>query len=140
VWLPAQAEPVILPRTSESLYLLQRVRDEAHRFAITYHRQKRSRAMATSVLDGVPGLGEFRRKAILRAFGSVKRLRAASIEEIAEVPGVGRRTAEAVHAALADAASAPAVDPATGEIIDEKLDELRTDTDPLPVGGFEAKP
>jgi excinuclease ABC subunit C len=140
VWLPGRAEPLILPRTSESLYLLQRVRDEAHRFAITYHRQKRSRAMATSVLDGVPGLGEFRRKAILRAFGSVKRLRAASVEEIAEVPGVGRRTAEAVHAALADAASASAVDPATGEIIEEKLAAPRTDTDPLPVGGFEAKP
>ena len=140
VWLPDRAEPVILPRTSESLYLLQRVRDEAHRFAITYHRQKRSRAMATSVLDGVPGLGEFRRKAILRAFGSVKRLRDASIDEIAAVPGVGRRTAEAVHAALADAAPTPAVDPATGEIIDDKLSALRTDTDPLAVGGFESKP
>jgi len=140
VWLPGRAEPVILPRTSESLYLLQRVRDEAHRFAITYHRQKRSRAMAHSVLDGVPGLGEFRRKAILRAFGSVKRLRAASVDEIAEVPGVGRRTAEAVHAALAETASTPAVDPSTGEILEEKLGELPTDTDPLPVGGFEAKP
>ena len=140
VWLPGQPEPVILPRASESLYLLQRVRDEAHRFAITYHRQKRSRAMAHSVLDGVPGLGEFRRKAILRAFGSVKRLRAASVEEIAEVQGVGRRTAEAVHAALAETTPAPAVDPATGEILDEKLTELRPDTGPLPVGGFEAKP
>jgi excinuclease ABC subunit C len=140
VWLPGQPEPVILPRASESLYLLQRVRDEAHRFAITYHRQKRSRAMAHSVLDGVPGLGEFRRKAILRAFGSVKRLRGASVEEIAEVPGVGRRTAEAVHAALAETTPAPAVDPATGEILDEKLTELGPDTDPLPVGGFEAKP
>ncbi len=118
VWLPNQAEPVILPRTSESLYLLQRVRDEAHRFAITYHRQKRSRAMATSVLDGVPGLGEFRRKAILRTFGSVKRLRDATIDEIAAVPGVGRRTAEAVHAALADSAPTLAVDPATGEVVD----------------------
>ncbi len=118
VWLPNQVEPVILPRTSESLYLLQRVRDEAHRFAITYHRQKRSRAMATSVLDGVPGLGEFRRKAILRTFGSVKRLRDATIDEIAAVPGVGRRTAEAVHAALADSAPTLAVDPATGEVVD----------------------
>jgi excinuclease ABC subunit C len=96
--------------------------------------------MAHSVLDGVPGLGEFRRKAILRAFGSVKRLRAASVEEIAEVQGVGRRTAEAVHAALAETTPAPAVDPATGEILDEKLTELRPDTGPLPVGGFEAKP
>ncbi|HVE28453.1 MAG TPA: excinuclease ABC subunit UvrC, partial [Mycobacteriales bacterium] len=80
VWLPGEAEPVILPRTSEALYLLQRVRDEAHRFAITYHRQKRSRAMTTSALDGVPGLGETRKKALLTRFGSLKRLRAASVE------------------------------------------------------------
>src|SRR4029077_17232113 len=83
VWLPGQDLPVILPRTSEALYLLQRVRDEAHRFAITYHRQKRSRSMAQSVLDDVPGLGELRRKAILRTFGSVKRLRAATVGELA---------------------------------------------------------
>jgi excinuclease ABC subunit C len=140
VWLPGRAAPVILPRTSESLYLLQRVRDEAHRFAITYHRQKRSRSMAQSALDGVPGLGELRRKAILRTFGSVKRLRAASVEEIAQVPGVGRRTAEAVHAALAETTPAPAVDPATGEILDDKFPELPTDTDPLRMGGFTASP
>jgi excinuclease ABC subunit C len=148
VWLPGQGAPVILPRTSEALYLLQRVRDEAHRFAITYHRQKRSKSMAQSALDDVPGLGELRRKAILRAFGSVKRLRAASVEEIAQVPGVGRRTAEAVHAALADAAPAPAVDPTTGEILGDEVvgsaaDEVagvRADTDPLRVGGFEPKP
>jgi excinuclease ABC subunit C len=140
VWLPGRAAPVILPRTSESLYLLQRVRDEAHRFAITYHRQKRSRSMAQSSLDGVPGLGELRRKAILRTFGSVKRLRAASVDEIAEVPGVGRRTAEAVHAALAETTPAPAVDPATGEILDDKFPELPTDTDPLRMGGFTASP
>ncbi|MBV9369988.1 MAG: excinuclease ABC subunit C, partial [Frankiales bacterium] len=134
VWLPDRADPVILPRTSEALYLLQRVRDEAHRFAITYHRQKRSRAMTQSALDGVPGLGETRRKALLRAFGSVKRLRAASVEEIAEVPGFGRRTAEAVHAALAGAApAAPAVDAATGEI----LDPLPADTEAVGVGGSE---
>jgi excinuclease ABC subunit C len=134
VWLPGQEMPVILPRTSEALYLLQRVRDEAHRFAITYHRQKRSRSMAQSALDEVPGLGEMRRKAILRAFGSVKRLRAASVDEIAQVPGVGRRTAEAVHAALADAATTPAVDPSTGEIIDEVV-AAGPDTDHLRVGG-----
>ncbi|HET8583659.1 MAG TPA: excinuclease ABC subunit UvrC, partial [Jatrophihabitans sp.] len=86
VWLPGQRYPAILPRTSEALYLLQRVRDEAHRFAITYHRQKRSKAMTTSALDGIPGLGELRRKALLRRFGSLKRLRAASLDEIAEVP------------------------------------------------------
>ena len=100
VWLPDEAFPVILPRTSEGLYLLQRVRDEAHRFAITFHRQRRSKRMTASALDGVPGLGEIRRKALLRQFGSLKRLAAASVEEIAEVPGIGRRTAEAILAAL----------------------------------------
>ena len=119
VWLPGEDDPVILPRTSEGLYLLQRVRDEAHRFAITYHRQKRSRAMTTSALDGVPGLGETRRKALLTRFGSLKRLRAASVEDIMAVPGVGRRTAEAVVAALGrpEADPGPAVDPVTGEVL-----------------------
>jgi excinuclease ABC subunit C len=136
VWLPDRADPVILPRSSEALYLLQRVRDEAHRFAITYHRQKRSRAMTRSALDDVPGLGELRRKAILRTFGSVKRLRAATVEEIASVPGVGRRTAEAVHAALAQLpAAVPAVDPATGEILDAE-----PDTSSVEVAGSQASP
>jgi excinuclease ABC subunit C len=98
---------VILPRTSEALYLLQRVRDEAHRFAITYHRQKRSTSMLVSLLDEVPGLGDTRRKALMKRFGSLKRLRAATIEELMEVPGIGRRTAEAVQAAIAE--------PATGD-------------------------
>jgi excinuclease ABC subunit C len=101
VWLPADSEPVILPRTSEALYLLQRVRDEAHRFAIAYHRQKRAKRMTTSELDQVPGLGEARKTALIKHFGSLKRLRAASIDEISGVPGVGRRTAESVAAALA---------------------------------------
>jgi excinuclease ABC subunit C len=101
VWLPHEPFPVILPRTSEGLYLLQRVRDEAHRFAITFHRQRRSKRMTKSSLDNVPGLGEVRRKALLRHFGSVRRLSAATVEEIAEVPGIGRRTAEAILAALA---------------------------------------
>jgi excinuclease ABC subunit C len=119
VWLPGQAYPVILPRTSEGLYLLQRIRDEAHRFAITYHRQKRSKAMTVSALDGVPGLGDTRRKALLRRFGSLKRMRAASIDEIAEVPGIGPRTAQAVVAALARPDDAvPAVNVTTGEIHD----------------------
>jgi excinuclease ABC subunit C len=138
VWLPDRDQPVVLPRTSEALYLLQRVRDEAHRFAITYHRQRRSRTMTQSSLDNVPGLGELRRKAILRAFGSVKRLRAASVDEIAEVPGVGRRTAEAVHAALAgQQPAAPAIDTATGEIIDEKSEPVPPDTEVVGVGGSE---
>jgi excinuclease ABC subunit C len=135
VWLPDRPDPVILPRTSEALYLLQRVRDEAHRFAITYHRQKRSKALTVSVLDGVPGLGELRRKALLRAFGSVKRLRAASADEIASVPGIGRRTAEAVVAALAGEATPVAVDATTGEILDPA-----PDTEAVGVGGFEASP
>ncbi|GAA4213642.1 excinuclease ABC subunit UvrC [Actinocatenispora rupis] len=102
VWLPSEVDeyPVILPRTSEGLYLLQRVRDEAHRFAITYHRQRRSKRMTTSVLDGVAGLGEIRKKALLRHFGSVKRLRAASVGEIGSVSGIGDRTAALVFAAL----------------------------------------
>jgi excinuclease ABC subunit C len=116
VFTPYDDNPVVLPRTSEALYLLQRVRDEAHRFAIRYHRQRRSKRMTTSSLDGVPGLGQTRRTALLRHFGSVKRLRSASVDEIAGVPGVGPRTAEAVHSALAGQQSAPAADPVTGEI------------------------
>jgi excinuclease ABC subunit C len=104
VWLPGEPDPVILPRTSEALYLLQRVRDEAHRFAITYHRQKRSTSMLVSMLDDVPGLGESRRKALMKQFGSLKRLRAATVEELMGVPGIGRRTAEAVQAAIAEPA------------------------------------
>ncbi|WP_249411286.1 excinuclease ABC subunit UvrC [Nocardioides faecalis] len=108
VWLPGQEDPVILPRTSEGLYLLQRVRDEAHRFAIAHHRNRRSKSMVESVLDGVPGLGEVRRKTLLRHFGSLRKLRAASVEEIAAAPGIGPRTAEAIKQALAgeDAAHA----------------------------------
>ncbi len=100
VWLPGQADPVILPRTSEALYLLQRVRDEAHRFAVRYHRQRRSKRMTSSELDRVAGLGATRRSALLKHFGSLRRLRQASVEEITAVPGVGRRTAESVAAAL----------------------------------------
>jgi len=120
VWVPGEDRPVILPRTSEGLYLLQRVRDEAHRFAITYHRQKRSKTMTTSALDGVPGLGETRKKALLVRFGSLRRLREASVEDIMTVPGVGRRTAEAVVSALSsgDRDAGPAVDPITGEVLD----------------------
>lgn len=101
VWLPGEEYPVILQRSSEGLYLLQRVRDEAHRFAISAHRKRRSKGMTASALDDVPGLGPARKAALLRHFGSVKRLRAASAEEIATVPGMGARTAEAVVAALA---------------------------------------
>jgi excinuclease ABC subunit C len=100
VWLPADPDPVILPRTSDALYLLQRVRDEAHRFAIRFHREKRSKRLQVSALDGVPGLGQARRTALIKHFGSVKKLKLASVDEISAVPGVGRRTAETVHVAL----------------------------------------
>ncbi|MDA8435195.1 MAG: excinuclease ABC subunit UvrC [Actinomycetales bacterium] len=117
VWLPGDPDPVILPRTSEGLYLLQRVRDEAHRFAIGYQRQKRGKRMVESILDDVPGLGEARKKALLRQFGSLKRLRAASAEELATVPGIGPTVAQAVVDALAASAPAPAVNTTTGEIL-----------------------
>jgi excinuclease ABC subunit C len=118
VWLPGDPDPVILPRASEGLYLLQRVRDEAHRFAIAYQRQKRGKRMVESILDDVPGLGEARKKAVLRQFGSLKRLRAASVDEIASVPGMGPTTAQAVVDALAASAPAPAVNTTTGEILE----------------------
>jgi excinuclease ABC subunit C len=119
VWLPGQEDPVILPRTSEGLYLLQRIRDEAHRFAITHHRSRRSKSMVESVLDDVPGLGEVRRKTLLKHFGSLKKLRGASVEEIAQVPGIGARTAGAIKDAVAGAngkTSVVSVNTATGEI------------------------
>jgi excinuclease ABC subunit C len=101
VWLPGQEYPVIMSRSSEGLYLLQRVRDEAHRFAITYHRAKRGKAATTSVLDSVPGLGPARRAALLKAFGSVKAVSAATPDEIAAaVPGIGPKLAETVVAVL----------------------------------------
>jgi excinuclease ABC subunit C len=107
VWLPADPDPVILSRTSEGLYLLQRIRDEAHRFAITYHRQRRSKTMTASALDGVPGLGPSRKTALLKHFGSVRKLRAADVDEIAALPGFGRRTAAAVLTALHGPAAGP---------------------------------
>ena len=111
VWVPAEPDPVILPRNSEGLYLLQRVRDEAHRFAISYHRSKRSKRMTESALDTVPGLGETRRKALVTHFGSVARIRQASVEEITAVPGIGTTTAAAVLAALGSEADRAGSDP-----------------------------
>jgi excinuclease ABC subunit C len=119
VWLPGKEDPVIMPRTSEGLYLLQRVRDEAHRFAITHHRSRRSKTMVESLLDEVAGLGEVRRKSLLRRFGSLKKLRTATVEEIAEVPGIGPRTAAAIVTSLVeqgDRRQAVTVNTATGEI------------------------
>ncbi|MER5932310.1 excinuclease ABC subunit UvrC [Streptomyces sp. NPDC002054] len=121
VWLPGEDDPVVLPRTSEGLYLLQRVRDEAHRFAIQYQRSKRGKRLKAGPLDEVPGLGESRKQALVKHFGSVKKLRQATIDQICEVPGIGRKTAETVAAALAQAAPAgPAVNTATGEIIEDE--------------------
>ncbi len=117
VWLPDLEEPVILSRTSEGLYLLQRIRDEAHRFAITHHRNRRSKSMVESLLDDVPGLGEVRRKALIGHFGSLKKLRAASIDEIAAVPGFGLKTAEAIKVKLDAQPQREAVNTATGEIL-----------------------
>ena len=120
VWLPGEAHPVVLPRTSEGLYLLQRVRDEAHRFAITYHRSSRSKAMTASALDGVPGLGETRRKALLQALrlaeaadrGHRRRARRGARASA----GAPRRPSSA---ALAERRPGPAVNTATGEILDD---------------------
>jgi excinuclease ABC subunit C len=120
VWMPGEEHPVLLPRSSEGLYLLQRVRDEAHRFAITFHRQRRSKAMTASRLDGIPGLGEARRKALLRTFGSVKRIRAASVDELTTVPGIGPALAATIAAQLgADDGTVPAVNITTGEVLDD---------------------
>ncbi|MFF9847283.1 excinuclease ABC subunit UvrC [Streptomyces litmocidini] len=120
VWLPGDDDPVVLPRSSEGLYLLQRVRDTAHDFAIRYQRSKRTKRLRSSPLDTVPGLGESRKQALIKHFGSVKRLKQATIEQICEVPGFGRKTAEAVAVALAQAApAAPAVNTATGEIMED---------------------
>jgi excinuclease ABC subunit C len=117
VWLPDQEDPVILARSSEGLYLLQRIRDEAHRFAITHHRSRRSKTMVESMLDGVSGLGEVRRKTLLKHFGSLKKLREATVEEIALVPGIGDRTATAIKEAVEQrSGKTVSVNTATGEI------------------------
>jgi excinuclease ABC subunit C len=125
VWLPDEDDPVVLPRSSEGLYLLQRVRDEAHRFAITYQRAKRAKRFRAGPLDDVPGLGDSRRQALIKHFGSVKKLRSATIDQICEVPGIGRKTAETIAVALAQAApAAPAVNTATGEIMEDDEDAV----------------
>ncbi|MFC7865564.1 excinuclease ABC subunit UvrC [Streptomyces murinus] len=134
VWLPGEDDPVVLPRTSEGLYLLQRVRDEAHRFAITYQRTKRAKRFRAGPLDDVPGLGETRKQALIKHFGSVKRLRSATIEQIQEVPGIGRKTAETIAAALAQAVpAAPAVNTATGEIMEDEEPETTAGSSGEPV-------
>lgn len=116
VWLPDQEFPLILPRASEGLYLLQRIRDEAHRFAITHHRNRRSSSMVESLLDEISGLGEVRRKTLLKHFGSLKKLRAASADEIAKAPGIGPKLAASIKDALAAQQPGEAINTATGEV------------------------
>jgi excinuclease ABC subunit C len=100
VWLPGEEFPLVLPRTSDGLFLLQRVRDEAHRFAITHHRKRRGKGMTRSALDSVPGLGPSRQSALLKAFGSVRAIRAATTQEIAAVAGIGPKLAETISRSL----------------------------------------
>jgi excinuclease ABC subunit C len=118
VWLPGSSDPIILPRTSEGLYLLQRIRDEAHRFAITFHRSRRSKIMLESILDEVPQLGQARRAALLERFGSVAAIRKAQLDEIAATPGIGVKIASVIEAHL-KAITTQKVDTSTGEILGE---------------------
>jgi excinuclease ABC subunit C len=122
VWLPHCKDPLILPRTSEGMYLLQRIRDEAHRFAITFHRSRRSKVMLESVLDEIEQLGHIRRAALLDRFGSVSAIRKASVEEIAATPGIGEKIASIIYNHLShmgESAINAGVDMATGEILEK---------------------
>ena len=116
VWLPNNADPLIFPRNSEGLYLLQRIRDEAHRFAITFHRSRRSKVMLESLLDEIPGLGSARRTALLDRFGSVSAIRKAPVSELATTPGIGEKLAETIAQSLAQIGKSEAVNMTTGEI------------------------
>jgi excinuclease ABC subunit C len=117
VWIPGSRDPLILPRSSEGLYLLQRIRDEAHRFAITFHRSRRSKIMLESILDQIPQLGSARRASLLEHFGSVAAIRKASVEEIAATPGIGAKIASVIESHL-EAISSQKVNAETGEISD----------------------
>ena len=116
VWLPNNADPLIFPRNSEGLYLLQRIRDEAHRFAITFHRSRRSKVMLESLLDEIPGLGSARRAALLDRFGSVTAIRKAAVSELATTPGIGEKLAETIAQSLAQIGKGEQVNMTTGEI------------------------
>lgn len=100
IWVPGEEYPVIMPRTSDALYLVQYLRDEAHRFAITFHRQQRSSRMRRSALDDIPGLGPARRKQLVKSFGSVAKVKEASVEELCELPGFGPSLAEKIYETL----------------------------------------
>lgn len=143
VWVPAEPDPLIFPRNSEGLYLLQRVRDEAHRFAIAYHRSKRSKRMTASALDSVRGLGEHRRKALVTHFGSVARLKEASVEEITAVPGIGVTTARAVLEALgvevAEAQPVPLAGPPESDTPEPVIGDDRHRASPMTAGMTESK-
>jgi excinuclease ABC subunit C len=115
VWRPGESNPLILPRTSEGMYLLQRIRDEAHRFAITFHRSRRSKVMLESLLDEIPQLGQARRTSLLEQFGSVTAIRAASQSELSATPGIGEKIAAIIFEHLASI-SGEKVDMQTGEI------------------------
>ena len=118
VYLPHTSDPIIFPRHSEALYLFQRIRDEAHRFAITFHRSKRSKMMLESLLDEIPGLGEVRRKALLEVFGSVTAIRKADLPQLAAVPGIGEKMAEIIVTTLSSTEKSEYLDTETGEILD----------------------
>jgi excinuclease ABC subunit C len=117
VWIPGSKDPLIFPRSSEGLYLLQRIRDEAHRFAITFHRSRRSKIMLESILDEIPQLGSARRASLLERFGSVAAIRKASVDEIAATPGIGGKIASVIESYL-EGISTQKVNTETGEISD----------------------
>jgi excinuclease ABC subunit C len=119
VWIPGSKDPLILPRNSEGLYLLQRIRDEAHRFAITFHRSRRSKVMLESILDEIPQLGSARRASLLERFGSVAAIRKATVEDIAATPGIGSKIASIIESHLASIAS-QGINTETGEILENK--------------------
>ena len=118
VWLPNNSEPIIFPRHSEALYLLQKVRDEAHRFAINFHRSKRSKVMLESLLDQISGLGEVRRKSLLTHFGSVTALKSATLSELSAVPGIGEKMAKTIIDQIKNQSEQVGVDMQSGEILD----------------------
>jgi excinuclease ABC subunit C len=118
IWLPNNSEPIIFPRHSEALYLLQKVRDEAHRFAINFHRSKRSKVMLESLLDQISGLGEVRRKSLLTHFGSVTALKATTLSELSAVPGIGEKMAKTIIDQIKNQSEQVSVDMQSGEILD----------------------
>jgi excinuclease ABC subunit C len=119
VWIPGSKDPLILPRSSEGLYLLQRIRDEAHRFAITFHRSRRSKVMLESILDEIPQLGSARRASLLERFGSVAAIRKATVEDIAATPGIGSKIASIIDSHLSSIVI-QRINTETGEIVENK--------------------